>query len=112
MPTPASGPKKVTQPTLQVLALFLTSRSTKDWFPLEISRTTGIRSSTITQILFRLEGWGWVESRWENADDALHDRRPRRRFYRLTGLGEGSARGLVESRLLRPPAWNLPGRSA
>ena len=40
----------------------------------------------------RLEGVGWVESRWENPDLSIEDGRPRRRYYQLTKDGAEQAR--------------------
>jgi DNA-binding MarR family transcriptional regulator len=101
---PAAGPKKVTQPTLLVLALFLALPSRDDWFPLEICRQTGLGSSTVTQILFRLDQWGWVDSRWEDTDVARREGRPRRRFYKVTSEGQRAASRLVHDRLRRLPS--------
>lgn len=92
------GPKKVTVPTLQLLDVLLAHPGRSDWFPLELCRQTGLGSGTVTQILFRLEGWGWVESRWEDAAQAYSQRRPRRRFYHLTGDGGRAARELIRQR--------------
>jgi DNA-binding PadR family transcriptional regulator len=43
---------------------------------------------TLYKALGRLEAAGLLESRWEEADLALAEGRPRRRFYRVTGAGE------------------------
>jgi PadR family transcriptional regulator PadR len=64
----------------------------------------------VTQILFRLEQWGWVESRWEDTGTAHGMGRPRRRFYGLTGMGARAARELIQERFpggLR--GWNPQG---
>lgn len=43
---------------------------------------------TLYKALGRMEAGGMLESRWEEADLALAEGRPRRRLYRITGLGE------------------------
>jgi DNA-binding PadR family transcriptional regulator len=43
---------------------------------------------TLYKALGRLEAAGLLESRWEEAEMALAEARPRRRQYRVTGLGE------------------------
>lgn len=43
---------------------------------------------TLYKALGRLASAGLLESRWEVADLALAEGRPRRRLYRVTGLGE------------------------
>ncbi len=43
---------------------------------------------TLYKALGRLADAGLLESRWEDADLALEAGRPRRRLYRVTGLGE------------------------
>jgi PadR family transcriptional regulator PadR len=101
----ASGPGKVTVPMLQVLDTLLSEPSRNDWFALQICRSTHLGSGTVVQILFRLERWGWLESRWEDLDHARDNGRPRRRFYVLTGTGARSARSLIESKFPRITRW-------
>jgi DNA-binding MarR family transcriptional regulator len=91
------GPKRVTWPTLKVLAALLSEPGRRDWYGLEVCRQTGLGSSTVTQVMFRLEQWGWVDSEWEDGDVALRGGRPRRRFYWLTGLGEREAAAFVDT---------------
>lgn len=56
----------------------------------EIARSTKLASGTLYPILLRLEEAGWVESRWETeAPQELG--RPRRRFYKITGVGARNA---------------------
>jgi PadR family transcriptional regulator len=98
MAAPAPGPKKVTQPTLQVLELLLSQPKRDDWFGLEICREAGLGSGTVTQILVRLDQWGWVATRWEDEDQAHAHGRPRRRFYRLNAVGQCAARELLLKR--------------
>jgi len=50
---------------------------------------------TLYKALTRLEREGYLASRWEDPQVAAAEARPRRRFYRLTGEGEGA---LAEAR--------------
>jgi DNA-binding PadR family transcriptional regulator len=43
---------------------------------------------TLYKALWRMEAAGLLESRWEDADLALAEGRPRRRLYRVTAVGE------------------------
>ena len=45
---------------------------------------------TLYKALERLERAGHLESRWEDPHAAAEDGRPRRRFYRVTLVGEGA----------------------
>jgi PadR family transcriptional regulator, regulatory protein PadR len=81
-------PRATTQ-TLKLLSTF-TSRS-DEISGAEIARSTGLASGTLYPILLRLEVAGWLESRWEEEDPRKLER-PRRRLYRITGLGVRQAR--------------------
>jgi PadR family transcriptional regulator, regulatory protein PadR len=50
---------------------------------------------TLYKALGRMETAGLLQSRWEKADLALEEGRPRRRLYQVTGVGE---RALAMSR--------------
>lgn len=91
-----SAPIKRSIATQLVLALLIDQRG-QELFGGDITKTTEVRSGTLYPMLQRLEGISWVESRWEDAEDALRARRPRRRYYRLTGLGEREARSYCAS---------------
>ena len=95
------GPGKLTVPMLRVLDLLLSEPNRKDWFALQICRSTKLGSGTVVQIMFRLDRWGWVESRWEDIGEAHHAGRPRRKFYRVTGTGARNADQLLRSMLPR-----------
>ena len=69
-----------------------------------ISREARLTSGTLYPMLMRLEQYGWLESRWE-IDDPQTLGRPRRRYYRLTGVGETRAR--AAARELEPVVGNL-----
>lgn len=80
----------MTLPTQLVLRALL-AEPTQEKYGLQICADVGLPSGTIHPILARLEGIGWLESRWENASP--HEQgRPRRRYYRLTTDGAERAR--------------------
>jgi DNA-binding PadR family transcriptional regulator len=85
-----SDQPRITTQTLKVLAILM-SRTQDEISGAEICRTTKLASGTLYPILLRLEGAGWVESRWETEDP--HELgRPRRRFYQMTGVGVKKAK--------------------
>jgi len=90
MPPPRSGPR-MTLPTQLVLRVLLDD-PTREMYGLEISQTADLATGTIHPILARLEGIGWLVSRWEDTDPK-HAGRPRRRYYRLSpdGIAPASA---------------------
>jgi PadR family transcriptional regulator PadR len=107
-----TGPARVTVPVLQVIDLLLAEPGRTDWFALDVCRRTGLGSGTVAQILFRLQDWGWVSSRWEDATEAHRQGRPRRRFYRLTGQGEMEAREVMRRRFPGLVRWAAAGERA
>lgn len=60
-------------------------------YGVEIGAAAGLPSGTVHPILARLEGLGWVTSRWEDIDPSVEGR-PARRYYRLEAAGEVEAR--------------------
>jgi DNA-binding PadR family transcriptional regulator len=96
----AKRPQRVTAPTLQVLAAFISDLGRDDWYGRALSQHTGLGSGTVLQCLYRLErDYGWLESRWEDQKSAAREGRPPRRFYKLTGLGQREAPALLQQRL-------------
>jgi PadR family transcriptional regulator, regulatory protein PadR len=71
--------------TLKVLGT-LASHPSHELSGAEIAKRTHLPSGTLYPILFRLEGAGWLNSRWEVEDPAAL-KRPRRRYYRITAEG-------------------------
>src|SRR5688572_4939381 len=51
-----------------------------------------IAYGNLYRILERMQKAGLLESRWEDPADAAEEKRPRRRLYRLTALGQSAAR--------------------
>jgi len=76
----------------------------RELYGLEFVDGTGLPPGTIYPILARLEGAGWIGSRWEEVDQ--HEAgRPRRRYYTLTPDGAEQARdalAAVAARQRRP----------
>lgn len=60
----------------------------------DIMDRTGLPSGTVYPALSRLERDGLLKSHWEDLQKAHGDRRPPRRYYRLTAHGE---RALTEA---------------
>ncbi len=84
----SSGPR-MTLPTQLVLRAMIAD-PTREMYGLELGQLAELASGTVHPILARLEGCGWVESRWEDQDP--HEiGRPRRRYYRLTPDGVAHA---------------------
>jgi PadR family transcriptional regulator PadR len=86
--------------TLQVLQAFLAGPE----YALagtDVLRQTGLASGTAYPILARLEQAGWLASEWEHSDPKQAGR-PRRRYYRITGLGVRKAEDAL--RRIRPSA--------
>ena len=87
-----TGPR-MTLPTQLVLRAML-AEPTEEMYGLQIGQAAELPSGTIHPILARLEGYGGLESRWEDID-AAKEGRPRRRYYRLTPDGAELARNAL-----------------
>ena len=104
------GPR-MTIPTQMVLAAFLADPG-QEIYGLEICQEADLPSGTVHPILARLEGLGWLESRWEDIDPR-EEGRPQRRYYRLTPQGATRARDALARarRPVRPMSWRpVPAR--
>jgi DNA-binding PadR family transcriptional regulator len=77
----------------------------RELYGLEIGEAAGLRSGTVHPILARLEGYGWLESHWEDVDPSAEGR-PARRYYKLTAEGARAARAAL-TRAHRPAALRL-----
>ena len=71
--------------TLRVLEAFL-DNPVGQLSGSDVHQRSHIASGTLYPILLRLEGAGWLVSRWESIDPSIAGR-PRRRLYRLTSTG-------------------------
>jgi PadR family transcriptional regulator, regulatory protein PadR len=96
---------RITGPTLKVLREFLI-RPTGGLSGAEIARSTGLPSGTLYPILFRLEKSGWLSSHWEEVIPS-EVKRPRRRLYQITALGQSASRSAFREHLPSPSqlAW-------
>jgi PadR family transcriptional regulator, regulatory protein PadR len=72
----------------------------------EIAKVTKIGSGTLYPLLARFDAAGWTTSQWEDVNPREAGR-PRRRLYRLTGVGQRKAREALSGLQLGPgaPAW-------
>ena len=94
----------MTIPTQLVLEALLAAQG-RERYGLEIGDAAGLRSGTVHPILARLEGYGWLSSRWEDID-ASAEGRPARRYYLLTADGVQAARAAL-ARAHRPSTVRL-----
>jgi PadR family transcriptional regulator len=90
----------------QLVLRALLEEPTKETYGLQICAAAGLPSGTVHPILARLEGLGWLESRWEDTDPHQQGR-PRRRYYRLTRDGAEHARIALAN--ARTQVGMLPG---
>lgn len=99
---------RITATVGKVLRVFLDD-VTSPRYGFELMQRTGLASGTLYPILARLEAAGWLTSQPEDIDPAA-ERRPARRFYRITEAAAAIARDeLIElSRQLRPPRLGNP----
>jgi PadR family transcriptional regulator, regulatory protein PadR len=99
---------RMTIPTQLVLQVLLED-ATVERYGYEVGETAGLPSGTVHPILARLEGAGWLESRWEDVDPTAAGRPPRR-YYRLTADGVPAAREALgrAHRARRPRLGGLP----
>lgn len=85
-------------------ALVLRAMAAGHRYGFDVMEASGLPSGTVYPVLRRLEAWGHVTSRWEEAGEAHGQGRPRRRLYALTGTGLALAAAardrLVEARRL------------
>lgn len=83
---------RITVPILKVLQVLFAAGPDEGVYGLELTAHTGLKSGTLYPVLARLERAGWVVSAWEKTDPKTVGR-PRRRYYKLSGLGQraGSA---------------------
>lgn len=56
----------------------------------DVIEETGLTSGTVYPTLDRLERDGLARSKWENADVARREKRPSRRYFRITAAGKGA----------------------
>jgi DNA-binding PadR family transcriptional regulator len=72
----------------------------------DIMDATGIPSGSVYPALNRLERSGFLSSRWEAADVAHDEKRPPRRYYKITAVGaEALQQALSLLRQLETERW-------
>jgi PadR family transcriptional regulator, regulatory protein PadR len=98
---------RMTIPTQLVLQALLEDPE-RELYGVQIGAAAGLPSGTVHPILARLEGLGWLESRWEEIDPR-REGRPSRRYYRLTTSGVERAREALR-RAYRPSVARLRAR--
>lgn len=97
---------RMTIPTQLVLRVLLADPEAER-YGYEIGDSAGLASGTVHPILARLEGAGWLESRWEEIDFRAAGR-PARRYYRLTADGVLAARDALARAHHRRRPWLAP----
>jgi DNA-binding PadR family transcriptional regulator len=104
-----SSKTRMTIPTQLVLQALLAD-PTAELYGVEIGTAAGLPSGTVHPILARLEGLGWLESRWEDINPRVAGR-PARRYYRLTATGAESAAAAIAQayRPVRQPGFRPLG---
>jgi DNA-binding PadR family transcriptional regulator len=96
---------RLTEPTLKVLR-FLFLEPARPHSGAEISIAAKVGSGTLYPMLARLEAAGWLVSEWESVEPSEVGR-PRRRFYKLTGVGQNKASAALNQLQFVPgdPVW-------
>jgi DNA-binding MarR family transcriptional regulator len=69
----------------------------------EIARRSGLATTTVLDVLHRLEQWGWLGCEREDAQEAFRQGRPRRTLCELTPAGTGALPVMVRRALDRKP---------
>src|SRR5215218_594086 len=99
---------RMSRQTLAVLAALLRDPAGRH-YGLELTREAKLRTGSLYPILARLEDAGWVDGTWEDVDPSVEGR-PRRRYYRLTGLGVSKAKAALQEAMEQLGATSLlPG---
>lgn len=88
---------RITTQVLSVLSAML-SDPDADWYGFDLCKRSSLKPGTIYPILDRLLKVGWLERRWEDIDPTTEGR-PKRRLYRLTGIGASAARRALDEHL-------------
>jgi PadR family transcriptional regulator PadR len=93
----------------QLIVQALLKDPARELYGLELSQETGLLPGTAYPILMRLENEGWVTARWEDIDPSA-EKRPARRYYRLTASGATQASAAIAG--ARRPAGSALRRLA
>jgi PadR family transcriptional regulator, regulatory protein PadR len=93
-------PRRITKPTLRLLEIFVGDPQ-RSWYGLELMDLAGLKSGTVYPILHRLAADGWLSAHQEDIDPAV-ERRPARRLYAITGVGQVNAERELDRRVRSP----------
>jgi PadR family transcriptional regulator PadR len=85
--------RAVSLTTLRVLRALLDDPAGAH-YGLALTESSGVKAGALYPILTRLEEQGWITGTWEAIDERAEGRR-RRRYYRLTAVGQRAARELL-----------------
>jgi len=98
----------MSQSTLAVLRVLVDAQGER-CYGVEIGKAAAVSSGTLYPILDRLTREGWAEASWEEVDPSEAGR-PRRRYYKLTALGEVAAIRALQAAHARttPRSWLKP----
>ncbi|NQX29852.1 helix-turn-helix transcriptional regulator [Microbacteriaceae bacterium VKM Ac-2854] len=101
---------KLTRSRLAVALALLDDPQARQW-GYELCKRAQIRSGVLYPILNRFLEDGWLEDGWEDAKE-ITEKRPPRRYYRLTDLGIRELGGLVaraqnDVRFTAQPRWGV-----
>jgi PadR family transcriptional regulator PadR len=80
---------RLSHASLKVLRTFLNSPTVK-LSGADLHKRSGVFTGTLYPMLLRFEAAGWMKSEWEDVDPKQVGR-PRKRFYRLTPVGQARA---------------------
>jgi PadR family transcriptional regulator, regulatory protein PadR len=86
---------KLTNALVQVALAIMSSPDDRLW-GYNLSKQAEVRSGVLYPILHRMHEEGWLVDGWENLDPAI-DKRPPRRYYRLTEEGSRQLGALLQS---------------
>jgi DNA-binding PadR family transcriptional regulator len=95
-------PLRLTKPTLGVLEVLAEASDADPVWGLRICEIADLGPGTVYPILERLSTLGWLDYEWE---DDQPSGRPRRRYFRLNGLGRSELLAAQIARSERRRRW-------
>jgi PadR family transcriptional regulator PadR len=85
---------------LEEIVKTLAKDPTTEWSGSQIATLSGLKSGTLYPALLRMYRFGWLTWRWEDIEPSKA-KRPRRRFYKLTGEGERAMQDIMSEATAR-----------
>jgi PadR family transcriptional regulator, regulatory protein PadR len=87
---------KATRPTAFVAAVLMSAPDDRHW-GYDLSEKSGVRSGVLYPILYRMLDEGLLEDGWEDPSEirAAGEKRPPRRYYRVTDSGRSELTTLL-----------------